>query len=202
MTTPIATNVELALYLGEDAIDADRADLFLQLTQDLCETVVNPLPLLAKPVLLAVAARAYNNVTAAHRVTIGTAEVSYGTQYSQTGIGGLFLARQEVRTLRRLAGRGGAFMIDMIPSPIPPTSVPDIGYLQPAGAAEGELVTIYGAGFTDAVAVSFGGVAAAQWVEVSDTELVVTIPAGDAGLILVTVTNTIGESTSVSYERG
>src|SRR5690348_11396340 len=112
MTTPIATHEELALYLAEDAIDTARADLFLQLSQDLCETVVNPLPLLAKPVLLAVAARAYNNVTAAHRVTIGTAEVSYGTQYSQTGIGGLFLARQEVRTLRRLAGRGGAYMID------------------------------------------------------------------------------------------
>ena len=202
MTTPIATNVELALYLAEDAIDEDRADLFLQLAQDLCETVVNPLPLLGKPVLLAVAARAYNNVTAAHRVTIGTAEVSYGTQYSQTGIGGLFLARQEVRTLRRLAGRGGAFMIDMMPLAVPPTVAPDVEFLQPSGAAAGELVSIHGHGFTGLTGVTFGGVEATQRVEVSDTEIVVTVPAGDAGLVLVTVSNGIGASSPVSYERG
>ena len=202
MTTPIATNAELALYLSESAIDTARANLILQLAQDLCETVVLPLPVLGKPVLLAVAARAYNNITAAHRVTIGTAEVSYGTQYSQTGIGGLFLAREEKRTLRRLAGRGGAFMIDMMPLAVPPTVSPDIDFLQPAGAAAAALVTIYGAGFTGTTAIAFGAVPVTQWVEVSDTELVATVPAGAAGVVLVTVTNAIGVSSPVSYGRG
>ena len=93
-------------------------------------------------------------------------------------------------------------MIDMMPLAVPPTVTPDIDFLQPSGAAAGELVSIHGAGFTGTVGVTFGGVAATQWVEVSDTELVATLPAGDAGLVLVAVTNAIGASSPVSYERG
>lgn len=202
MSELIATADELGVYLGDDAINTARAEQMLRLSQDLCETVVNPLPVQGKAVLLAVAARAYNNVTAAHRVTIGTAEVSYGTQYSSSGIGGLFLARPEKATLRRLAGRGGAYTIDPLPLPLPPEVVPDVSFLSPAGAVTGELVTINGTGFQSTVAVTFGGVAATEWSEVSDTELVVVVPAGAAGVVAVVVTNGIGPSNPVSYQRG
>jgi len=85
------------------------------LAHDLCETVVSPVPELGKGIELAVAARAYSNVTSAHQMSLGSAAISFGAQNSNTGIGGLYLSKSERATLRRLAGRSGAFSIDLLP---------------------------------------------------------------------------------------
>lgn len=114
MSSPLATPAELGVYLGRADIDESRADLILQLAHDLCATIVSPVPAAAKGVELAVAARAFNNVSSAHQAGIGSAQVSYGAPNSSVGIGGLFLSKSDVRTLRRLAGRTGAFSVDLI----------------------------------------------------------------------------------------
>lgn len=106
------TPIDLATYLGRGDIDDDRAYLMLRLARGLCETVVTPLPDGAEAIVLAVAARAFTNVTSAHQVGIGSAQVSYGAQNSSTGVGGLYLSRSDIAALRRASGGGGAFTID------------------------------------------------------------------------------------------
>ena len=120
MSAPIALPAELGVYLGDDAIDLARAELILAQAQLLCETIVSPIPDTAAPIVLGVAARAYNNVTSAHQLSLGTAHVTYGTQNTSMGVGGMYLSKFDTRTLRRLAGRSGAFSIDMLPDPWPP----------------------------------------------------------------------------------
>lgn len=123
MSAPIAMADDLGGYLGDPAIDQARATLIIGLAQDLCETIVSPLPETAMPVVLGVAARAFNNVTSAHSVGIGSANISYGSQGSNMGIGGLYLSRSDKATLRKLAGRTGAFSIDLLPDPWPPITL-------------------------------------------------------------------------------
>lgn len=122
MSTPLATPTELGVYLGQPLEVADeRALLVLQLAHDLCESVVSPVPVLAQGVELAIAARAFNNVTSAHQMSMGSANVSFGAQNSTTGVGGLYISRSEKATLRRLAGRSAAFDLDMTPpDPVTP----------------------------------------------------------------------------------
>lgn len=120
MTAPIVLPAELGVYLDDDAIDTARAEMILSHAQILCETIVSPITAAAAPVVVAVAARAYNNVTSAHQLSLGTAHVTYGTQNTSMGVGGMYLSKSDVRTLRRLAGRSGAFGIDMLPDPWPP----------------------------------------------------------------------------------
>jgi hypothetical protein len=116
MSTPIAIASDLGTYLGDPNIDTVRATLVLQLAQDLCETVWSPLGVTALGTLLAVAARAFSNVTSANNVAIGTGHIGYGAPGASMGVGGLYLSRSDQRTLRLLAGRGGAFSIDPTPA--------------------------------------------------------------------------------------
>jgi len=118
MSNPVALPVDLELYLGLDAgtIDTARATLVLQLAHDLCESVVSPVPVLAKGIELGIASRVYANATSAHQLSLGSASVAFGSQNSATGIGGLYLSRADKITLRRLAGRGSAFTADLLPS--------------------------------------------------------------------------------------
>jgi len=122
MSTPVALPADLGVYLDDEAINLARAEFFLAKAQTLCETIVSPLPTGAEVVVLPVAGRAYNNVTSAHQLSLGTAHVTYGTQNTSMGVGGLYLSKFDVRTLRRLAGRSGAFSIDMLPDPWPPVT--------------------------------------------------------------------------------
>jgi hypothetical protein len=115
MSDPLATPADLGTYLGI-TVDTDRAALILDLAQGLCEGIVSPLPASAKAVVLAVAARAYNNVTSAHQAGIGSAQVSYGAPNSAVGVGGLYLSRSDKVTLRLAAGRGSAFSADTMPT--------------------------------------------------------------------------------------
>jgi hypothetical protein len=118
VSTPIATSTDLELYLGQEpgTINPARADQILSMAQDLAETIVTPLPAAAKAVVLAVSARAYNNVTSAHQMGLGSAQVSYGAQNSSMGVGGLYLSRSDKATLRALAGRGSAFSAGTLPT--------------------------------------------------------------------------------------
>lgn len=115
MSTPLATPTDLGVYLGEDmAADDPRATLILQLAHDKCESYVSPVPSAAKGIELTVAARAYTNATNAHQVSLGGGSVSFGSQNTSTGIGGLTVSPEEQRDLRRLAGRSGAFSVDLL----------------------------------------------------------------------------------------
>lgn len=116
MSTPIAIASDLGVYLGNPDIDPDRATLMLRLAQDLCEFVITPCPDGALGVVLSCAARAFNNVTSAQAVSIGSGHVGYAAPGASMGIGGLYLSRADQRTLRLAAGLGGAFSVDPTPA--------------------------------------------------------------------------------------
>lgn len=118
MSTPVATATDLETYLGlaSGTIDVNRATFILGLAQSRCEAVVTPLPAGANSVVLAVAARAFTNVTSAHQMSLGSASVAFGSQSAAMGVGGLYLSRSDKSTLRLLAGRGSAFSADMLPA--------------------------------------------------------------------------------------
>jgi len=115
MSTPIAVPADLGTYLGDPAIDTTRATLILGLAQDLCETIWSPIGPTALGTVLAVAARAFSNVSSAATVGIGTGHIGYGAPGASMGVGGLYLSRSDKTTLRRLAGRGGAFSVSVLP---------------------------------------------------------------------------------------
>lgn len=200
MSNPLATPAELGTFLGVDAIDSARAALLLQLAHDRCEMYVSPVPAAAKGVEMAVAGRAYTNVSSARQAGIGSAQVSYGAPNGTAGIGGLYISRTEIRDLRRLSGRTGAFSIDLLTVP-PPTVAPTVSNVDPDAAVAGDLVRVVGYDFTGAVSVTFGGVSA-EFAEVSDDILHAVVPAGGAGVVDVVVTNAVGASVAYSYTRG
>lgn len=199
MSTPLATTAELGTYLGQTVDDA-RASLVLQLSHDLCESVVSPVPPLAKSVELSVSARAYTNVTSAHQMSLGSASVSFGSQNSSMGVGGLYLSKSEKATLRRLAGRAGAFGVDLLPTSVPIDSAPVVTGVDPGGMAAGGLVRIEGYGFDLASSVTFGGVDASA-VVVTGSVIHAIVPAGAAGEADVVVTNANGASSPFAYLR-
>ena len=106
----MATPDDLGTYLGQ-TVDTVRAQQFIDWATALCQSVVNPLPAGADAVVLDVAARGYTNPTNAQQETVGPYTVGHG----KVG-GGLYLTRGNKRTLRRLAGGGGAFTIDTTPA--------------------------------------------------------------------------------------
>lgn len=104
---------DLGTYLGA-TIDTARATYLIDQATKLCQTIVSPLPATADPVVLDVAARAYNNPGNVSSQNVGP----YSTSYGATS-GGLWLTRQNKSTLRRLAGGSSAFSID----PVDPAAV-------------------------------------------------------------------------------
>ncbi|MGW7350948.1 hypothetical protein [Streptomyces sp. NPDC054784] len=104
------TAEQLALYLGLDEIQADRADLLIEQAVALCESVIRPLPDQATAVVLSVAGRAYVNPQQVSYETIGPMSVQ-----RPQGSGGLYLTKADKAALKALAGRGGAFTIDPTP---------------------------------------------------------------------------------------
>lgn len=115
MSNPLTLPGDLRVYLGLDTIDNDRAQLLLQLAHDRMEAIVSPVPDVARGIELAIAARAYTNITSAHAAGLGSANVSFGAQNSTTGLGGLYVSKTERADLRRVSGRTGAFTIDLLP---------------------------------------------------------------------------------------
>ena len=65
-----------------------------------------------------------------------------------------------------------------------------------------KLVTITGALFTGATAVTFNAIAATAFTVINDGLLVATMPAGSAGIGNIIVTTPAGPSTAYVYTRG
>jgi hypothetical protein len=116
MSDPIVTPSDLQTLLGADTVDVDRATLILALAQEKCETVLTPLPATARSVVLGIAVRAISNISSAHSMAIGSANVSYGSANSSFGVGGIYLSRSDITELRRLAGAGGVYTLDPTPA--------------------------------------------------------------------------------------
>lgn len=94
---------------------------------------------------------------------------------------------------------------EKIANPTVATTAPLVTSVLPSGAAEGEQVTIKGAGFTGttgAAAVKFGSANAASYVVVDNATIVAVLPAGSAGSAAVVVTNGVGPSAAFPYTRG
>jgi hypothetical protein len=121
-TTPDA--VDLSTYLGA-AVSDDRATMLLRLAEQLCLSVVAPLPAGAEAVVMDVAARAYSNPQNLTEQATGPYVAAYGA----VG-GGLWLTAKNERTLRRLTGSGQAFTINPTPADAGPANawaqVPEI----------------------------------------------------------------------------
>lgn len=96
---------DLALYLGVDTVDDDRAALMITLAGDLCSAIVSPTPDGAKAIVLTCAARGYSNPSGAQYETTGPYSV-------QRPFPGLYLTKSERAALKRLSGKGGAFTVN------------------------------------------------------------------------------------------
>lgn len=110
MADPIATPGDMTAVLGTP-VDEDRAATLIELAQELCATIIDPVPATARSVVLDVAIAAYTNPAGVESEAAGPYPVTYGQ-----GRGGLYLTKQQRTTLLRIAGRGGAFSIDPTPS--------------------------------------------------------------------------------------
>jgi hypothetical protein len=104
------TPADLGTYLGA-TVDTDRGQYLSDRAPDLCLSIVTPLPSGADAVVLDVAVRAYSNPSN----TTAQAAGPYSATFGPVG-GGLWLTRENKATLRRLAGSGGAFTIDTMPT--------------------------------------------------------------------------------------
>lgn len=91
-------------------IDTVRATLLISLANELCQSIVTPIPDNARAVVMSIAGRAYLNVAGVQAETIGPQTVSYGASF-----GGLYMTKVDIATLRRCAGSGGAFTINPTP---------------------------------------------------------------------------------------
>lgn len=107
MTFTVTPN-DLSDFLGT-TVDPARAVTVLRYAQLLCQTIVNPLPDTAMPVVIDVACRAYSNPG-------GTPTQGAGPFTMAGAPGGIYLTRGNKTTLRRLAGGSGAFSIDLLPA--------------------------------------------------------------------------------------
>ena len=99
-----------------------------------------------------------------------------------------------------MGGVSGAFNVTTLLPPPPTTTVTGIS---PASgpSAGGTVVTITGAGFTGATAVTFGAVPASDYSVDSDTRITVTSPASTPGTREITVTTAGGTSAFSAGDR-
>jgi hypothetical protein len=81
-------------------------------------------------------------------------------------------------------------------------TAPVVGSVTPAGAGDGDLVTISGSGFLGATEVTFDGLDAPEIAVISAATIVAVLPAGDAGAVPVVVTSPGGSSQPLAYTRG
>lgn len=102
---------DLGVYLDDEDLNSGRAQMLLDLAVTLCQSVTTPLAQAAKAVVLAAASRAYSNPAAANQMGLGSAQLSFGPARAN----GVYLTKGEKATLLRLAGRAGAFSVDILP---------------------------------------------------------------------------------------
>lgn len=112
MALVVTTDDLDSLLAMNGTIDTRRAALLLGLAQDLCSSVVSPVPDNARAIVYSIAARAYMNPAGVAGETVGPTSVQFGPG----ALGGLGMTKREVSALKRLAGVGGAFSVDPTPS--------------------------------------------------------------------------------------
>lgn len=106
------SDLDTYLNLG-GTIDENRGQLMLDLAIDLACSVASPLPMRARGIILAVAARAYANPQMVQQETVGPFAVT-------RPFPGIYLTKQERRRLQRICARYGAFSIDPTPADASP----------------------------------------------------------------------------------
>lgn len=89
-----------------------------------------------------------------------------------------------------------------------PDTTPSITNISPSSGplTEEASVTITGSGFSNATAVNFGTESALSYTVNSDSEIIAKAPSGTAGVVNVTVTNSVGtsnanESSKFTYNK-
>lgn len=115
------TSANLATFL-DAAVDEARANLVILQAVSLCKAELrlgetDALPTSADAVVLSCAARAYVNPTSRTSQLAGPFQVTGAA-------GGIFLTKQERMSLKRVAGRSGAFSINTLPAAYTETEEP------------------------------------------------------------------------------
>lgn len=110
---------DLALYMGIDDINAERAEYLIEQVMLLAGSIVSPVPESASPVILSASARAYSTPPGA-----ASSEL-VGPYQATRPSGGIYLTKSERAALRLLTGGGGAFSFDMLPAGYPETAFAD-----------------------------------------------------------------------------
>lgn len=125
MGDPLIDATDLATYLNDPSIDQDRATLMIVRAQTLCESVLSPLPDTAAGIVERIAGRGYVSAVGGRGKQVTSAGSPFG---AVPGAGAIYLTRYDKADLRRLAGGGGAFSIDLLPSDyVTPCGTVDIG---------------------------------------------------------------------------
>jgi len=99
---------DLELLLGHE-VDEDRANFLIDLAIGLAESIVDPVPDSANAIILTAVARVYENPSGAT-----TTEMVGPYQVTRQSNSLSFFTSAELRALRALAGRGGAFSINLL----------------------------------------------------------------------------------------
>lgn len=81
-------------------------------------------------------------------------------------------------------------------------AVPTISSALPSGAGDGDVVSVGGSRFTGTTGVTVGGSAVGDFYVVNDSQIIITVPVGDAGSAPIIVTNATGASSAFAYTRG
>ncbi|MBF6356046.1 IPT/TIG domain-containing protein [Nocardia higoensis] len=133
--------------------------------------------------------------TGASAVSFGATPATSFTVVSDTQITAVAPAGTgvELVTVTTIGGTSSGVPFTYVAAPVlaslDPTAGPETG---------GTVVTLTGAGFTGASAVSFGATPATSFTVVSDSEITATAPAG-TGVELVTITTVGGVSTGLPF---
>lgn len=108
---------DLATFLGV-AEDDTRMPMCIQLAIMECQGVASPLPAGAAVIVLGVAGRIYSAPVAMPAVSVGTAHLGaiLGDTHNAPPVGGVVLSLGERKMLRQLAGRSGAYSVDLMPA--------------------------------------------------------------------------------------
>lgn len=122
MSDPVIDPSDLGIYLTDTTINVVKAMGLILDAQTLCEDIISPLPAAASVIVKRVAGRAYSSTTAARQVQLGQADAAFGA--TPGPVGGVYLTRYDVADLRRMAGGGGAFSINMLPADYATTLAP------------------------------------------------------------------------------
>lgn len=113
MGDPLIDSTDLATYLNDPTIDQARAEMMIADAQTLCESILAPLPPEAAVIVKRIAGRGYSSAVGGRGRQVQSAGSPFG---AVPGAGAIYLTRYDKADLRRLAGGGGAFSIDLLPA--------------------------------------------------------------------------------------